>query len=178
MRFLQRGDSVRCRAAACRNRTGCGRGGFCALYHRIDQVAAHAFDGVETEADAVAIDGEAAAETLMSGGRTLMPKRWHSEVYSITFDVLSSTLVSRAAMNSVGVMALEVGCLEGHVGVAGRVGLVEGVGGKTDHIIVDLVCHCLRDAVFDAASALLARLGASMDKMLALGLHDPGFFCS
>ena len=34
---------------------------FALLYHRIDQVAAHAFDGVETEADAVAIDGESAA---------------------------------------------------------------------------------------------------------------------
>ena len=38
----------------------------------------------------------------MSGGSTLMPRRWHSVEYSMTLEVLSSTLVSSAAMNSLG----------------------------------------------------------------------------
>ena len=149
---------------------------FTLLYHRIDQVAAHAFDGVETEADAVAIDGEAAA-----GGVDVRRQDLDAQALALgsifdNFRRIIEHTGQQGGHELVGVMALEVGCLEGHVGVAGRVGLVEGVGGKTDHIIVDLVCHCLRDAVFDAASALLARLGASMDKMFALGLHDLELF--
>ena len=41
-------------------------------------------------------------DTLMSGCCTVMPRRWHSVVYSMTLVVLSSTLVSRAAINSCG----------------------------------------------------------------------------
>ena len=41
-------------------------------------------------------------ETLTSGGSTLMPSRAHSPEYSMTLSVLSSTLVSKAAINSLG----------------------------------------------------------------------------
>ena len=48
----------------------------------------------------------------------------------MTLSVLSSTLVSNAAMNWLGLMALEVSGLESHIGVAGSMALVEGVGRK------------------------------------------------
>ena len=83
----------------------------------------------------------------------------------MTFDGVIQHAGQQGGHELLGIVALEVGGLEGHVGVAGRVGLVEGVGGKAAHIVVDLVGHCLRDAVVDAAGALLARLGAAMDKM-------------
>lgn len=41
-------------------------------------------------------------EMFTSGGRTLMPRRAHSPEYSMTLSVLSSTLVSSAAMNWLG----------------------------------------------------------------------------
>ena len=50
--------------------------------------------------------------------------------------------------------------------------LVEGVGRKAGHFIVDLVCHLLRDAVGNAARAFVAGLGAAVHKMFPLGFHD------
>ena len=51
-------------------------------------------------------------------------------------------------------------------------GFVEGIGGEAAHVVVDLVGSLLRNAVVDAARAFVAGIGAAMDKMVALGLHD------
>ena len=72
-------------------------------------------------------------------------------------------------------MALEVGRLECDVGIAGGVALVEGVGGKTGHFVVNFVRHLFRNAVCHTAGALVARVGAAMDKMLTLCFHDGVF---
>ena len=50
--------------------------------------------------------------------------------------------------------------------------LVEGVGRKAGHFVVDLVCYLLRDAVGNTARALVAGLGAAVHKMFPLGFHD------
>ena len=50
--------------------------------------------------------------------------------------------------------------------------LVEGVGRKAGHLVVDLVCHLLRDAVGYATGAFVAGLGAAVHKMFPLCLHD------
>jgi len=50
--------------------------------------------------------------------------------------------------------------------------LVEGVGGKTGHFVVDLVCHLLRDTVGNAPRTFVAGLGAAVHKMFPLGFHD------
>ena len=74
------------------------------------------------------------------------------------------------------VVALEVGGLERDIGVAGRVRFVEGIGRERDHLVVDLVRHLFGNAVFDAAGAFLAGVGAAVDKVGALGLHDLELF--
>ena len=74
------------------------------------------------------------------------------------------------------VVALEVGGLVGDVGIAGRVALVEGVGGEAGHLVVDLVGDLFGDAVGHAPRALVARLGAAVDEVLPLGLHDGVLF--
>ena len=53
--------------------------------------------------------------------------------------------------------------------------LVECVGSKTRHLVVDLVGHLLGDAVGHAAGALMARLGAAVDEVFPLGLHHVVF---
>ena len=50
--------------------------------------------------------------------------------------------------------------------------LVEGVGRKAGHFVVDLVCYLLRDAVGNTPRALMAGLGAAVHKMFPLGFHD------
>ena len=69
-------------------------------------------------------------------------------------------------------MTLEISRLECHISVAGRMALVEGVGRKAGHFVVDLVCYLLRDAVGNTARAFVAGLGAAVHKMFPLGFHD------
>ena len=69
-------------------------------------------------------------------------------------------------------MALEVSGLEGYISVTGRVALVESVGCKAGHLIVDLVRDLFRDAVCHTARAFVTRLGAAVHKVLPLCLHD------
>ena len=69
-------------------------------------------------------------------------------------------------------MALEVSGLECHISVAGRMALVEGVGRKAGHFVVDLVCHLLRDAVGNAARTFVTGFGTAVHKVLPLCFHD------
>ena len=68
-------------------------------------------------------------------------------------------------------MALEIRGLECHIGIAGRMALVECVGRKAGHLIINFVGHFFGDAVCHAAGALVAGVGAAMDEMLPFGLH-------
>ena len=73
------------------------------LHHILDQVAAHIFDRIQAKADLTAsIRREAAVGNIHIRRQHLDAKRAHSPEYSMTLSVLSSTLVSKAAMNSLG----------------------------------------------------------------------------
>ena len=140
-------------------------------HHRLDQVAADVFDRVEAKTDGVAVDGEAPAGDVDVG-------RQHLDAQALAFGRVLDDLggVVQHAGQQRGhelarVMAFEVGGPEGHIGVAGGVRFVEGVGGEADHLVVDRVGGLLGNAVFDAAGAFAARLGAAVDEMFALGLH-------
>lgn len=81
-----------------------GIGLFPTLFHdAFHKIAAHALDRVQAEPDLpLASAVKPPFEMLISGGSTRMPRRAHSPEYSMTLSVLSSTLVSKAAMNSLG----------------------------------------------------------------------------
>ena len=53
--------------------------------------------------------------------------------------------------------------------------LVEGVGRKAGHLIVNFVCNLFRDAVCHTARALVAGVCAAVDKMFPLCLHHSVF---
>ena len=147
------------------------------FHHVFDQVAAHVLDGVEPKADLPRpVGGEAAPRDVDVG-------RQHLDAQPRALGRILDHLVGvvqhagQQGGHELGrVVALEVGGLVGDVGVAGRVALVEGVGGKAGHLVVDLVGHLLRNAVGHAPGAFLARLGAAVDKVLPLGLHDGVLF--
>ena len=68
-------------------------------------------------------------------------------------------------------MALEIGRVVGHLGIADGVGLVEGIVGKIQNLVVDFLGCLLADAVLHRAGD--APLRVAVDKGLALG-HDDG----
>ena len=55
-----------------------------------------------------------------------------------------------------------------------RMGLVESILGKIDHIVVDLICHSLTDPVGNATLDALFLI--SVNKVLAFLFHDLGLF--
>ena len=73
-----------------------------------------------------------------------------------------------------GVIPLEPPCLGGDHGVGRGVGLVEGVGGKGDHLVVDVVGHVLRHAVAHTAGDghMAVFIHHAVDEILPLLLHD------
>ena len=71
-------------------------------------------------------------------------------------------------------MCLEVGSAVGNDGVGCRMGFIEGVGGKGAHLVKQLICYLLTDAVGNTADTLdrAVLLFGSPDKVFALLLHD------
>ena len=143
------------------------------LHYFIDKVAAHVFDSVEAEADlSVGVGSKAAIGDIDV-------RRQHFDAKASALARVLNDLIGvvqhageQGGHELAAVMALEVGCLECDVGVAGRVALVERIGRKAGHLVVNFVGHFFRDAVGYAARALVAGVGAAMDKMLPLGLHN------
>ena len=142
----------------------------------IDQAAAHALDSVQAKADQFAVRRKAAAGDI--DVRLL-----YLDAKALTFGGIFNDLggvIQHAGQQGrhklMGIMAFQVCRLERHIGIAGGVGFVEGVGRKADHIIIDLICHIFRHTVGNAARTLFAGFPAAMHKMLSLGLHDLELF--
>ena len=141
-------------------------------HHILDQVTANVLDRVQAEADlAVLVRRKAAA-------RNIHIRRQHLDAKADTLAGILNDLVrvvqhtgQQGGHEFAGVMALEVSGLECHIGVAGRMALVECVRSKTGHLIVDLVGDLFRNAVGHTAGALVARLGAAVHEVLSLSLH-------
>ena len=138
-----------------------------------DEVAAYVFHGVQPKTDlTVIIGGKAAVGNIYI-------RRQHLDAQTGALAGILNDLIriiqhagQQCCHELAGVMALEVSGLESHIGVAGRMALVEGVGRKTGHFVVDLVCHLLRDTVGNAPRTFVAGLGAAVHKMFPLGFHD------
>ena len=69
-----------------------------------------------------------------------------------------------------GIVALQVGRLIGHDGVAHSMSLVEGVVGKIHDLVVNGLSHRFGNSVADAAGNILLRV--AVDENLPLGLDD------
>ena len=139
----------------------------------LDKVAAYVFHSVQPKTDlSVIIGGKAAVGDVHI-------RRQHLDAQTGALAGILNDLIriiqhagQQCCHELAGIMALEISGLESHIGVAGRMALVEGVGRKAGHLVVDLVCHLLRDTVGNAAGAFVAGLGAAVHKMFPLGFHD------
>ena len=78
-----------------------------------------------------------APDTCTSGGSTLMLISLHSAMYLTTFSGFEVSEVSSAAMNSTGIMRLQIGRLVRHQRIRRGVRLVEAVAGELVHLVED-----------------------------------------
>ena len=139
----------------------------------LDEVTAYVFHGVQPKTDlSVIICGKAAVGDVHI-------RRQHLDAQTGALAGILDDLIGiiqhageQCCHELAGVMALEISRLECHISVAGRMALVESVGRKAGHFVVDLVCYLLRDAVGNTARAFVAGLGAAVHKMFPLGFHD------
>ena len=139
----------------------------------LDEVAAYVFHRVQAKTNlTVVIGGKAAVGDVHI-------RRQHLDAQTGALAGILDDLIrivqhtgEQCCHELAGVMALEVSGLKSHISVAGGVALVEGVGRKAGHLVVDLVCHLLRDAVGNAARAFVTGLRAAVHKVLPLCFHD------
>ena len=135
---------------------------------------AHALDGRQAEADVFPGHGEVRTRLVHIGHQ-----QGDAHIPALG-DVLRHLLagVKHAGQQGrhvlAGIMALEIGRLIGHNGIAHRMGLVEGVVGKVVDVGINGLGHGFRDSV--GHTALDAPLCIAVDEGLLLLLNLLGFF--
>ena len=146
------------------------------LYGALDQPGADIFYGVQAKPDPTTVLCSKAAARDIDIRRQDLDSQ--SGALAGILDDLACVVQDTGQQRShklAGVMALEVGCLECHIGITGGMTLVEGVGCKAGHLIVNFVCNLFRDTVCHTARALVAGVCAAVDKMFPLRLHHSVF---
>ena len=139
----------------------------------LNEVTAYVFHGVQAKTDLpVIIGGKAAVGDVHV-------RRQHLDAQTGALARILNDLIriiqhagEQCCHELAGIMALEISRLESHIGVAGRMALIESVGRKAGHLVVDLVCHLLRDAVGNAARTFVTGFGTAVHKVLPLCFHD------
>ena len=142
------------------------------LHDLLNEVSADIFHGIQTKANLpVGIGRKTAA-------RDIDIRRQHFNAQPGALARVLDDLIGivqhtgeQSGHKLAGIMTLEIRGLECHIGIAGRMALVECVGRKAGHLIINFVGYFFGDAVCHAAGALVAGVGAAMDEMLPFGLH-------
>ena len=128
------------------------------FHHGADETPAYVFHRAQAEADGIALHGEVILGMVQIRGQ-------HGNA-----QLLALGNVARNFSGGVqhrghqcrhilpGIVALQVGRLIGHDGVAHRMSLVEGIVGKIHDLIVNGLSHCLGNSVADAARDILLRV--------------------
>ena len=140
------------------------------INYRVDDGRTDGLDRVHAEADVSVLDSEGAASQIHIRGQDLdahIPD--DADVLGhFRRPVENRSHHGREEFRRI--VGPQIGGLEGHDGIARRVGLIEGVLAEVNHLVVDMICDFLGDAFFDAA--LNAFGFVSVDEVLPLLLHD------
>ena len=138
-----------------------------------DSTAADAFDGGQTEADVSAGHGKAGLGLVHIRGKEGKPEvPAFGRVFGDLLPVVKDGGKERSHVFT-GIVLLHISGAIGHDGIAHGVGLVEGVAGKVQDLVIDAVGDCLRDAVGNRTGDPALRV--AVDESDTLGVDDGVF---
>ena len=143
------------------------------FHHGANQADSYIFHRAKAEADGVALHGEVVLGVVQIRGQDGNPQFFTFRDISGNFRGGVQHRGHQGRHILPGIVALEIGGLVGHDGIAHRMGLVEGVVGEVHDFVVNGLGHRLGNAVAHAAGDVLGWV--AVDEDLPFRLDDLHF---